>query len=486
MNATPTPAMTRWDEDRFLAERAEVLAQWPTGARVDLDEALAYQRSIPQAKRAPWVLAQAQAQRRTLVQPRAGVAGLEEHIALLRALERGGADLLPTTIDSYTRECRYAEAQRGLEQSIAEGRSLLNGFPAVNHGVDACRRVVESVNAPLFARTAAPDCRLTHEVAIASGYTAITAGPMVFSLGYAKDYPLEQTIERWQYVYRLVGWYAERGVILNVEHYLAISTMVPHAISLACAILDSLVAAAQGVRDITLGFGQQCHLAQDAAALRICTRLCRHYLEALGLPGVALSSLMTQWMGGFPPDEGQAYGVICLGALAAHLGGATDMVTKSALEAIGIPTPEANAAGVSASKMVLRMLADQKLAPNPEVAEEEAVLEAEVRAIVDRALELGEGDATAAIVRGIRAGVIDVPFSPQRANANKALPARDWRGAVRWMRTGSVPVPADVQEHHRAALARRLAGQADRQPWELLLDDVNAISRGALLEGAAH
>lgn len=477
-----TLSMARWDEDRFLRVRREVLSQWPSGARVDLNESAAYHRAMPEARRVPWKLAWAQEHGQTLVQPRAGVAGLEQHIALLRILEQAGADFLPTTVDSYTRERRYADAQRGLEQSLVERRSLLNGFPAVNHGVDGCRRVVESVNMPLFVRTAAPDCRLTHEVAVAGGFTACTAGPIVFSLGYAKDYPVQNAIEAWQYTYRMVGWYAERGVDLNVEHYLAISTMVPHAIALACAILDSLIAAAQGVRDITVGFGQQCHLAQDAAALRVCARLCRRYLDAAGLSGVRLSTLMTQWMGGFPPDEGQAFAVICLGAVAAYLGGATDMVTKSAQEAAGIPTPEANAAGVSASKMVLRMLADQKLAPIPEIAREEAILEAEVTAIVDRALELGDGDATLAAVRGIEAGIIDVPFSPHRANANKALPARDWRGAVRLLRPGQVPIPKEIQEYHQAELARRLEHSPSRLPWELLLEDVNAISRGMLLE----
>lgn len=474
--------MGRWDEERFLRVRREVLSQWPTGARVDLNESAEYHRAMPDAKRAPWKLAWAQERGQTMVQPRGGVAGVDEHIALLRALEQGGADFLPTTIDSYTRECRYADAQRGAEQSVTAGRSLLNGFPAVYHGVDGCRRVVESAGVPLFARTAAPDCRLTHEIAVAGGFTACTAGPIVFSLGYAKDYPLEKTIEAWQYTYRMVGWYAERGVILNIEHYLAISTLVPHSISLACAILDSIIAAAQGVRDITLGFGQQCHLIQDAAALRVCPRLCRRYLDALGLPDVRLSTLMAQWMGGFPPDEGQAYAVICLGAVAAHMGGASDIITKSSHEAAGIPTPEANALGVSASRMVLRMLADQKLAPMPEIAQEEAILEKEVTAIVDRALELGDGDAALAAVRAIEAGIIDVPFSPYRANANKALPARDWRGAVRLMRPGQVPIPKEIQEYHAAELARRLDGSPSREPWELLLDDVNAISRGMLLE----
>ncbi|MBI3374861.1 MAG: hypothetical protein HY017_24325 [Betaproteobacteria bacterium] len=131
--------------------------------------------------------------------------------------------------------------------------------------------------------------------------------------------------------------------------------------------------------------------------------------------------------------------------------------------------------------MVLRMLADQKLAPIAEIAAEQAILEAETRAIVDRALELGEGDAALGAIRAIEAGVIDVPFSPHRSNANQALPARDWRGAVRLAQFGSVPIPKEIREHHEAELARRTSGRAQRAPWELLLADVNAISEGMLL-----
>jgi methylaspartate mutase epsilon subunit len=160
------------------------------------------------------------------------------------------------------------------------------------------------------------------------------------------------------------------------------------------------------------------------------------------------------------------------------------MITKSPHEAAGVPTPEANAAGVSASKMVLRMLRDQRMTSLPDIVAEEALIEAEACAILDRALELGDGDAALAAVRGIEAGVIDVPFSPHRANANQALPARDWRGAVRLLRRGNVPAPADVRAYHEAELARRLEGAARRQPWELLLEDVNAISVGCLLQGA--
>lgn len=475
------PTMARWEEDHFQRVRKTVLATWPTGAEVDLDEAAAYHRALPETKNTAWKLRQARAKGITMVQPRAGVADIEKHIGLLQRLQSVGADLLPTTVDSYTRECRYEDAERGIAQSRQAGRSLLNGFPAVNYGLAACRRVVDAVDAPLYARTAAPDCRLTLEMMYAGGYTACTAGPIVFSLGYAKDYPLGRAIEAWQYSYRMMGAYYERGVTMSVEHYLPISTLVPQSTSMACVILDSLIAAAQGVHDISLGIGQQCHLVQDAAALRAYPGLGRYYLDAMGFTDVALSTVMSQWMGGFPPDEGQAFGVICMAAMAGYLGGVTYMISKSPHEAIGVPTIEANVHGLTASKMVLRMLSDQKLAPLPEIAAEQVILEAETRAIVDRALELGAGDAALGAVRAIEAGVIDVPFSPHRSNANQALPARDWRGAVRLAQFGEVPIPKEIREFHAGELAKRTAGRQPRAPWELLLADVNAISDGMLL-----
>ena len=55
---------------------------------------------------------------------------IERHIELLKHLEEfGETDLLPTTIDSYTRLNRYKEAQVGLEESIRLDKAMLNGLP---------------------------------------------------------------------------------------------------------------------------------------------------------------------------------------------------------------------------------------------------------------------------------------------------------------------------------------------------------------------
>ena len=113
----------RWDDDYFRQEREKTLALWPTGKDVDLDEAVEYHLNLPDAKKFASVVRQAKAQGRTLVQPRGGVALIDDHIKLLRCLQdEGGADLLPTTTDTYTRNMRFQEAARGIQESIAAGR----------------------------------------------------------------------------------------------------------------------------------------------------------------------------------------------------------------------------------------------------------------------------------------------------------------------------------------------------------------------------
>ena len=130
----------RIPDDVFQSLREEVLTQWPTGKGVDLQEAVDYHKAMPEERIFAKKLLAAKAEGKTLVQPRAGVPVIAEHIKLLEHLQdQGEADLLPSTIDSYTRQNRYEEAENGIRESIRLGRAMLNGFPAVNHGVHGCR-----------------------------------------------------------------------------------------------------------------------------------------------------------------------------------------------------------------------------------------------------------------------------------------------------------------------------------------------------------
>ena len=77
-------------EQQFLEERQEVLATWKTGsdAQLNLDEAVAFLKTVPAEKNFAIKLAKAKERgTRTLVPPRAGVAVIDKHIELLQFLQ---------------------------------------------------------------------------------------------------------------------------------------------------------------------------------------------------------------------------------------------------------------------------------------------------------------------------------------------------------------------------------------------------------------
>ncbi len=476
-----THNMLDWNE--LQEERKAVLAGWPTGQDVDLDEAVQFHSRLPSKLNFGMCLVQAREEGRTLAQPRAGVADLSSHRELLLFLQNeGGADLLPTTIDSYTRQNRYEEAEKGLAESVLEGRSLLNGFPAVNHGVANCRRLVEDLSVPVQIRHGTPDARLLAEVTLAAGFTAFEGGGLSYNIPYAKRVPLEQSIRDWQFVDRLVGYYQEQGITINREPFGPLTgTLVSPCISHSVAIIEAILAAKQGVKNITIGYGQCGNLAQDVAALQTLTILAEEYLQAEGIQDAEITTVFHQWMGGFPADEAKAFGVISLGGMTAALGKATKVIVKTTHEALGIPTKEANAQGIRATKQVLNMLADQVYPENALLDEEREIILQETRLILDKTLQLGEGDWAQGAVRAFAAGVIDVPFAPSSFNAGRTMPARDNEGAIRFLSWGNLPFTQDIQDFHRAKLAERGKAEKRTPNFQMVIDDIYAIGQGRLI-----
>ena len=472
----------RISDAEFAALRREVLAQWPTGKDVDLEEAVAYHKAMPEYRNFSKKLVDAKRAGKTLIQPRAGVPVIEEHIKLMQYLEEfGEADLLPSTIDSYTRQNRYEEAENGIAASIKEGRAMMNGFPAVNHGVMNCRRVVESVKLPLQVRHGTPDARLLAEITLAGGFTSYEGGGISYNLPYCKNVPMERTIRDWQYVDRLTGLYEEMGVSINREPFGPLTgTLVPPCISHAAAVIEALLAAEQGVKNITVGYGQCGNLLQDIAAIRTLQELTDEYLKKYGYNDVEVTTVLHQWMGGFPADEAKAFGVISSGALTAALAKATKVIVKTPHEAVGIPTMEANAEGLRCTKQVVNMVSDQTF-ENNHLDEEMEIIRQETRCIVDKCFELGNGDIAVGICRGVESGALDVPFAPCRANKGLMLPCRDNDGAVRILNMGNLPFTQDIKDFHAAKIAERAKAEKREATFQMVIDDVYAIGKGRLV-----
>jgi len=466
----------------FLSIRKEALETWPTGKAVArLEDGIKRQQALPPKKRFAAVLRKADKANQVLLQPRAGVALVDDHIKLLRSLE-AECDLLPTTIDAYTRQNRYEEAEKGIARSIDEGHSFLNGFPAVNHGLDACRKVVDQTRKPVEIRHGTPDARLLAEITLAAGFSSFEGGGISYNIPYAKKVPLERSIRDWQYVDRLAGLYGESGVVVNREPFGPLSgTLIPPFISHSVAIIEGLLALRQGVRSISLGYGQAGNLIQDAAAMLSLRALAHEYFNLAGYEEYELTTVFHQWMGGFPEDQAKAFSVIGWGGAVGALAGATKIIVKTPHEALGVPTAEANLEGLKATRQIVNMLADQTMPDTLGMRDEIELISKEVREVMNRVLMLGDGDVAVGAVKAFEEGVIDVPFAPSIYNRGKLLPVRDNDGAVRILNPGSVPLDKKLLEFHKEKIAVRAAREGRKPGFQMVIDDIYAISKGRLV-----
>lgn len=469
--------------DDFLRERQQVLKGWPTGEGLSLDDAAAYQQTIAPEKNFALAMKRAKETETVLLQPRAGVALVDEHIRLLQYLEtQGQADLLPTTIDAYTRQNRYTEAQTGIDKSIAAQKSLLNGFPAVNHGVAECRRVTESIKSPIQVRHGTPDARLLAEITLAAGFTSYEGGGISYNIPYAKNVSLENSMAYWRYIDRLTGWYQDQGIHINREPFSPLTgTLVPPFVCLTVSIIEGIAALKQGVKSITLGYGQGGNLVQDVAAMCALRELAAEYFQREGLDDYDLTTVFHQWMGGFPENEAKAFSVITWGATVAHFAKATKVIVKTPHEAMGIPTKEANAQGLLASRQAINMLREQALPMGSKFRREIDLIKAEVTCVMDKIYELGLGDVEEGVIAAIKVGVLDIPFAPAAVNYGKLLPIRDDEGFIRIYSWGKTPISDEIRAFHAKRLKRRAKTEGRTVGFQMVTDDIYAISKGKLV-----
>lgn len=453
-----TPISARQiDGDTFARMRAENLARWPTGALVDIDEAVAYHRALPAHKQLAGVMRKAVADGRCLTQPRGGFGTLELQIELMQTLDKVGmADIVPTTTDSYTRNEQWAKAEAGVEESRKAGRSMLNGFPMVTYGPREARRLIEAIDKPAIVLSGTAFPRLTAEVGYAAGFTGYLGSGLAYTTSYTKETSIEEGIRNYQYLDRLAALYAEKGVELHRRQpgFLT-GTNIPPSIAIVTCIIDALLAAHQGVRHYGLELGQTLHLVQDAAAIRMCGELVQHYLREQDFTDVFTPVTSLHWMGAWPQDEAQSAALIAYGGTLAAIGGAASITTKSTHEAFGIPTPAANADGLRITRMAIYLARRIRLDTMPEFAFECDLIRREVMPVVDKVLEMGDGDPAVGTLRAAEAGVLDIPWSPNRWVKSRIMPARDVDGALRILSPGLMPIPADVLDIHEERLKRR-------------------------------
>lgn len=416
----------------------------------DLEESLAYIRSLAKPTAAA-LLERAAAAGRTLVQPRCGVGGHEAMRGLLTGLESEAApDLLTITVDSHTRLLRLRAAAHALRNDPGQ----LNGYPLVTHGWRRGRELNESVRAPLQVRHGSPDPRLLFGTSIAAGVTSFEGGGIGYNVPYAKDVPIAASLRAWQRTDRIAGEITAAGVAVDREFFGSLTgVLVPPAIALAVALLEAVLAAAEGVRCLLIAYPQGGHPWQDLAALRAIRRLAGRYVSELPVYPV-----LHEFMGVFPADRARALCLISYGGLIAEAGGATKVVTKSPAEATGIPGLQANADGIKATRAGMGLAASWDAIEEDAVAEEADVIERQVHELVDPLLD---GSRLAdSISRAFDDGRLDVPFAASRFARSAVVPCRDADGGIRFAEFGNLPFSAHVRRLNDARLRGRTVGSS--------------------------
>lgn len=471
-----TVSNQKWSMDRFLRAREnEVLSQRSTDLG-PLERTLRRHEILPECSRADLVMRNARDEKRIVVHPRHGETLIEGQISAMEALSAAGAEITSVLTDAYTRQLRFDDADRAFDESVRNRRSMICGYPVVSRGVRVTEEIVDRVPRPCSVRMASSDSRLSKEIYLAAGFTYMFMGP-VQNLAYEKNTTPEELITHYQYEDRLIGYMEDHGCPIVKELPATLTgTLVPPEIAIVSTLIDCMLALEQGVKRVVCSYGLLGNLIQDVAAIRVLREIAEK-MVAEKVDDAEVYVVTPQWMGDFPHDEAEAYGVVLNCSMAAALGGADEIIPKSLDEAFGVPSTEANVAGVRSTRRITDMLRGQTLDNSAELDQEMDLIRRSVQSILAATMEVGSGDLAQGTAAAIRSGIIDVPFSPNVYNKGASIPARDLNGRVRWLNSGNVPLPKDIASFHAGAVAER-ASKSGQHGYQLTIADVTGFSKG--------
>jgi methylaspartate mutase epsilon subunit len=411
-------------------------------------------------------------QRRNIpyIQPRGGFSLWEQQRSLTVALAEAGADFIPLTVDSHTRQNDHDRASLLLKQSEESGENLLNGYPLLAHGAIATRALYENIERPVSLRHGTPDARLLVEAALDSGISEIEGGGLCYCLPYSRAYPIDRALLNWQYVDRLCAMLSTKDRPIHRESFGPLTaTMVPPVMVVIIEILELLLAAEQGVISFAFSFSQTGSMIQDLATARVLRSEANRVLEAFGFKDVVTRLVFHQWMGAFPHDRIYAEALIVQGAMIAALCDADKVVVKTRTEALGIPDIQSNTDAVRISRYAMSLCNGSNFSDEEVLQESDAIQKAAAH-VIDSVLYGGNGPLWERVASSVRSGIIDVPFSPHQENVSKLWTLRDSKRGIRVADPGSVPLSEAFLKREHRMLGRRLAdGSLDRMLEDILI-----------------
>ena len=412
-----------------------------------------------------------------LLQPRTGVANIEEQIKKLNDLQGIGIDVASIQLDASTRVKNYKKAEEGVYLSDYKKKSFLNGFPVPVYGQKGIIKIIDSLNIPFQIRGGAPDHRLTYEIAIAGGASAVEGGFLCYLFPYDKETPPSTSLENWQYIDRLCGLYYEQyGIIINREWFgVLTANLIPPSLAIAINVIQTVLSAKQGVKSISVGYAEQGNRSQDIAAIQTLKELNIKYLHSVGIYDVTITTVFHQYMAAFPSDLEKSEMLIYNSAITAQLANADRMMMKSPVEALKIPSTKENELGVKICKKGFLYAGDISYNKN-QVNIEKTFIIKEVDCIIQSVLKLGNGSFAKGAIAAFAKGILDIPFSPSKYNHGKVICIRDINGAIRYANFGNLPFTDEIKDFNLEKIEERKTKQRKSSLYQMIEDDLQRIA----------
>lgn len=320
------------------------------------------------------------------------------------------------------------------------------------------------------------DGRLASEVALAAGWNACNCRSLTEVLAHCKDIPLADEIRINQYESRLAAIYHERGVPQSPHIASNLTGYDTCGFKVFVMVAQSLMGGEQGIRQIYLENGLNMNMVQDAAMIQTSKKLCQEYTKRFGYDMHFVAGSFP-FLGAWPPRLEEASAMIAWNAMVAIMGGCTPIILKCQDEAFATPTKEGMAASVRVARHIDRLAGESRLPDNEEYRLECEMLELEVRAMMEKSLEAGDGDIATGLCKGVEAGWISTMLSPWKYNKGNVRLMRDTNNAVRYLDAGDLPLPKAVKEYHAEKLRSRKLKEQRPLSLDMVVSDLQFASR---------
>ena len=260
-------------------------------------------------------------------------------------------------------------------------------------------------------------------------------------------------------------------------------TITPPSLMTAAKIIETLIAAEQGCKHIMLMNWAQGNMAQDIGSILTHSKLAQEYLQKFGYEDIETVTFSVDPTGRYPADEQKVYSLISYFSMIGVLAGVQMIGVRTVDEAKHVPTKESISASHQCARMMINMLNDQQneIVNSDAVKIEKKMEELETRAILDKVLEMGEGDVVAGSIRAVEAGVLDQSYATSQFVKCAVMGVKDAHGAARYLDHGNLPFGQEIIEFHREKIAEREEKIGRKVDYEVLVKDITAIGEGSLL-----